>query len=106
MTLHSPDGNVLVMAETARPARWWELPENEQRQGNQGRLALVAGRNIGITCPKCKNQPVVYNGNYFCDNYPPLDRVSTAGHCDWALAHPARSKRDRAVCDLIGIDYN
>jgi hypothetical protein len=89
---------------TTHLARWWELPEADQRQGRQGTLAFVAGRTTGITCPKCKDQPVVYNGNYFCDGYPPLE--GGPGTCDWALAHPSTSKRDREVCDLIGIDYD
>jgi hypothetical protein len=95
------------MSTTARLARWWEVPEDQQRQGNQGRLALAQGSHVGITCPKCGAAPVVYNGNYFCDNYPPLpgEEDLRNGTCDWALAHPAKSKRDRAVCDLIGIDY-
>lgn len=92
------------MSAEARPARWWELPRDQQRQGRQGRLALVAGRTTGVTCPKCGLAPVVYNGNYFCDNWvypgPPGPE-----ECDWALAHPARSARDREVCDLIGTDY-
>lgn len=95
-----------AVSTTARPARWWEDPSTTDRPGRQGRLVSPAGRCTGITCPVCGAAPVVYNGNYFCDNYPPLDRASTAGHCDWALAHPAITKRDRAICDLIGIDYN
>lgn len=76
---------------------WWEIPREQQRQGKQGRLALIKGRDTGITCPKCGLAPVVYNGNYFCDGW--------GDWCDWALAHPARSKRDREICDLIGTDY-
>lgn len=88
---------------TGTGLRWWELPREQQRQGRQGQLALVAGRNIGIDCPKCGSFPVVYNGNYFCDNW---DYPAVQGDCDWALAHPARSRRDREVCDLIGIGYD
>lgn len=91
------------MSTTARPARWWERP-GPHREGRQGRLALVAGRDTGITCPECGVHPVVYNGNYFCDGWvypgPPGE-----GECTWALPHPATRKRDREVCDLIGIDY-
>lgn len=89
---------------TARLARWWEIPQARQRQGAQGALALVQGTKVGIECPECGAAPVVYNGNYFCDNWvypgPPGE-----GECRWALAHPATSKRDREICDLIGIDY-
>ena len=91
------------MAETARLARWWELPWSNQTHVHQGTLAYVQGTAQTIACPKCGQHAVVYNGNYFCDGYPPLEGGS--GTCDWALAHPARSKRDREVCDLIGIDY-
>ena len=88
---------------TARARRWWEVPMERRRQGRQGDLALVKGRDIGIECPKCKAFPVVYNGNYFCDNW---NFPAGPDDCDWALAHPARSRGDRAVCDLIGIDYH
>lgn len=86
---------------TARDARWWEN-EATGGQGAQGRIASPAGRSGQIPCPKCGDFPVVYNGNYFCDNwaYP-----AEQGWCDWALAHPARSQRDREICDLIGIGY-
>lgn len=94
------------MSAKGRPARWWEVPMERQRQGMQGTLALAQGSLVVIDCPKCGEHPVVYNGNYFCDNYTPLHRRPAAGDCDWALAHPARSKRDRAVCDLIGLDYS
>lgn len=50
-----------------------------------------------ILCPSCEAAPVVYSGNYFCDDW---DR------CQWALAHPAVSKADRRICDRIGVDYN
>lgn len=86
---------------TAPYTRWWERPRTRGRQGD---LAKQAGSDLLIECPKCKEVPVVYNGNYFCDNW----RSEWNGKkwlCDWALAHPARSKRDRAVCDLLGIDY-
>ena len=92
-----------MAAVTARPARWWERP-GPHPEGRQGRLVLVAGRDTGITCPECKVHPVVYNGNYFCDGwvYPgPLGE----GECTWALPHPATRKRDREICDLIGVDY-
>jgi hypothetical protein len=77
--------------------RWWEILSEKQREGKQGRLALVKGRNAGIACPKCGLAPVVYNGNYFCDNW--------GDECNWALPHPATSKSDREICDLIGTDY-
>lgn len=88
---------------TARPARWWET-DTPAREGRQGRIASPAGRSGGITCPECGAAPVVYNGNYFCDNWvfpgPPGE-----GECVWALAHPATTRRDREFCDLVGIDY-
>lgn len=74
--------------------KWWELP---RARGKQGDIAKSQEAHEPIPCPKCKAQPVVYNGNYFCDGW--------GDTCDWALAHPANSKRDRAVCDLIGTDY-
>lgn len=94
------------MSTTARPARWWEFPEGEQQRGHQGSIVFPAGHSGGfIPCPACNAYPVVYNGNYFCDGWvfpgPP-----GPGQCEWALAHPATSKRDREICDLIGIDYN
>lgn len=93
------------MSQAARPARWWEVPRDEQPEGKQGWLARAAGSLVGITCPKCRVAPVVYNGNYFCDNWTwPL--TTGDNECDWALAHPATTKRDREVCDLIGVDYS
>lgn len=90
----------------ARLARWWE--NSTPARGRQGDITSPAGRTGRILCPKCKNYPVVYNGNYFCDDYhaPALSPDGQGGSCDWALAHPAESKRDRAICDLIGIDYD
>jgi hypothetical protein len=76
---------------------WWKKPSFE---GRQGRIATVRGSDERIACPKCGQYPVVYNGNYFCDNHG-----SNAGDCDWALAHPARTEHDKAVCILIGIDF-
>jgi len=86
-----------------RHRRWWEVPADQQRQGRQGRLALAKGRDVEISCPECGEFPIVYSGNYFCDNwnYPVND-----GDCSWALPHPAVKKRDREICDLIGIDYD
>ena len=48
------------------------------------------------SCPRCGSQ-VVYNGNYFCENW--------SYDCAWALPHPARSAADRRVCDVVGVDY-
>jgi hypothetical protein len=92
------------VSATARPARWWELPWDEQTHVTQGTLAYVQGTTQTITCPQCGQRPVVYNGNYFCDGYAPLEG-GDPGTCDWALAHPATTRRDREVCDLIGIDH-
>lgn len=78
---------------------WWKKP---RARGRQGDIATIRGSDERIPCPKCGEHPIVYNGNYFCDNwnYPagPTD-------CDWALAHPARSERDKAVCVLLGTDF-
>lgn len=94
------------MSGSVRPARWWEIPERRQRSGDQGTLALAQGSLVGIECPVCKSAPVVYNGNYFCDNWVfPGPPERSKGECDWALAHPATTRQDRAICDLIGIDY-
>lgn len=84
---------------TSKSVRWWDKP---RAWGRQGSIVTVKGSDTVITCPKCKT-PVVYNGNYFCDNwaYRP-----GPGECSWALRHPARSRRDREICDLIGIDYS
>lgn len=92
------------MSETARPARWWELPWSQQKHVRQGTLAFQQGTTTAITCPECGAAPVVYNGNYFCDNWT-FPFSGADGECDWALAHPATTKRDREICDLIGIDY-
>jgi hypothetical protein len=70
-------------------------------------LALAQGNMAGVTCPVCDSAPVVYNGNYFCDAWVfPGPPDPALGECDWALAHPATTRRDRAICDLIGIDYH
>jgi hypothetical protein len=94
------------VSTTARPARWWEkdgpLPE-----GRQGRLVSPAGRSGTVTCPACGNNPVVYNGNYFCDGWVfPGPARQEEGECEWALAHPATTRRDREFCDLVGLDYH
>lgn len=91
------------MATTSRPARWWEHPETADIRGCQGKVVSPQGRSGVILCPFCGAGPVVYNGNYFCDNwaYP-----AGPDDCTWALAHPAKLKRDRDICDLIGIDYH
>jgi hypothetical protein len=93
------------VSQSSRPAHWWEIPREQQREGRQGRLAHARGSLVGIDCPKCGAAPVVYNGNYFCDNWT-FPFSSADGECDWALAHPATTKRDQAICDLLGIDYS
>ena len=80
---------------SARPQFWYEKPDKE---GRNGRIVSVKGRDVPVQCPACGVMPVVYNGNYFCDGW--------GDTCSWALAHPARSRRDRYVCDLIGTDYS
>ena len=87
----------VVRVSKTRAARWWEQPDGVNN-GKQGRIASPKGRGGKIPCPKCGVFPVVYNGNYFCDDW--------GGECDWALPHPALSKRDREFCDLVGIDYD
>lgn len=95
------------MSTTARPARWWEHPLTAGRPGRQGRLVSPTGRSGGVTCPECGQNPVVYNGNYFCDGWVfPGPARREEGECEWALAHPATTKQDRAFCDLVGLDYH
>lgn len=74
-------------------------------KGMQGRVIFKRGTGEVVLCPKCKRYPVVYNGNYFCDGFG-YSGGHSADECTWALPHPVRSKRDRDVCDLIGIDYH
>jgi len=59
-------------------------------------------------CPKCYKR-VLYNGNYFCEDWgytSAYDGQHYGGPCDWALGHPARSKKDRAFCDRQHLDYH
>lgn len=86
---HLRSGGLLV------EIRWWQQPRSRGRQGD---FALIKGRDVRIICPGCWDDYIVYNGNYFCDSY--------GERCDWALPHPARKDADRAVCDLIGVDYD
>lgn len=74
---------------------WWKRERIFAKQGD-----MVSAKDTGnfLICPQCGNAPVVYNGNYFCDNW--------SGGCDWALAHPALTTQDRRICDLIGIAYD
>jgi hypothetical protein len=67
-------------------------------KGVQGDRVRYLGSDAFILCPKCGQDWVVYNGNYFCDQW--------GENCDWALAHPAVTKKDRKFCDEVGIDYN
>jgi len=76
------------------PTKWGERPS---AQGKQGAIVSVKGTDQRIVCPACGDAPIVYNGNYFCDDW--------GGECDWALPHPATRRRDRDICDLLGIDY-
>lgn len=71
------------------------------RQGRKGWLATVAGTSTGVGCPKCHEYPVVYNGNYFCDNW---NHPAGPGDCDWAMTSPPTGKRDREIATLIGLD--
>jgi len=65
-----------------------------------GEWLAHAGGNLapGVRCPACGDR-VVYNGNYFCENWE-------SGTCTWALPHPATHRSDRAVCEQIGIGYD
>ena len=36
---------------------------------------------VGQTCPRCRRETVVYNGNYFCTL------------CDWAMGEAGRPRR-------------
>lgn len=93
----TPGRNLLGRALEAR--REVLRREMQPRQnGNQGRKVYVPNSNVILVCPKCEAAPVVYNGNYFCD-----DRDV---RCDWGLAHPAVTERDRAVCDILNLDYS
>jgi hypothetical protein len=93
------------VSATVRPARWWEA-DGPIPEGRQGRLASPAGRSGTITCPECGQNLVVYNGNYFCEGWVwPGPAVREQGECEWALAHPSTSRRERENCDQIGIDY-
>ena len=78
--------------------RWWKKP---RKWGRQGWIAAVAGADEHIACPQCGVHPVVYNGNYFCDNW---NHPVGPNDCGWAMGSPARSERDRAVCVLLGIN--
>lgn len=56
------------------------------------------GWSTDARCPRCGRE-VVYNGNYFCEDFD-------AGGCRWALEHPATDPGDRRVCDVVGITYD
>jgi ssDNA-binding Zn-finger/Zn-ribbon topoisomerase 1 len=82
--------------------KWWE--STDLLNGSQGVIVSPQGQPlVMIPCPKCGRRPVVYNGNYFCDGYPDLE--TRKGTCNWAMSHPVRKKREREICDLLGIDY-
>jgi hypothetical protein len=58
-------------------------------------------------CPSCGKQ-VLYNGNYFCEDWGYTssdDGTRRLGPCDWALGHPATSKKDREFCRRQHLDY-
>lgn len=56
------------------------------------------GWSTAARCPRCGRQ-VVYNGNYFCEDFD-------VDGCRWALEHPATDPGDRRVCDVVGITYD
>jgi len=58
-----------------------------------------------VCCPQCGKR-VIYNGNYFCEDWGYVHKRSRmGGNCSWALQHPATSAADRAICDALGINY-
>jgi hypothetical protein len=77
------------------------------RQGQQGRIISPPGQSEGyVSCPVCRQNPVVYNGNYFCDGWVfPGPADPDMGECQWALAHPATTEIDKKFCDLMGMGY-
>lgn len=88
--------------------KWWELP----------RQTIYSLYNSGdlvpdVVCPECQSR-VLYNGNYFCEDWGMEHRVfkngktygeRVGGPCDWALAVPAETKADKEICDKLGLDY-
>ena len=40
---------------------------------------------LGVSCPKCRQQEVVYNGNYWCM------------HCSWVM--PENGKHNKAIIE-------
>lgn len=72
---------------------------HESTIGNSGTVAA------DVSCPLC-GQRVIYNGNYFCEDWGFVHNGKrTGGDCDWALPHPAVNDSDRAICDALGTDY-
>lgn len=65
-------------------------------EGKQGQYGLDS-KGEKILCPECKDNYIVYNGNYFCDSF--------FFGCNWGLPHPVIKERDKRICDLLGIDY-
>lgn len=60
-----------------------------------------------VMCPKC-GDVIVYNGNFFCNSRDAIeydkarnDVFLSEGTCDWALPHPAVSKKDRGIVDEL-----
>jgi len=78
------------MIDQSPTVHWWEKGDRRSRRRELGDLVPEAG-----PCP-LDGARIVYNGNYFCENW---------GACNWALAHPARSRADREICTRLGITY-
>jgi hypothetical protein len=57
----------------------------------------------GVVCPEC-GEWVLYNGNYFCSEWSFITSPEWTD-CHWALAHPALTKADKAICDALGLDH-
>jgi hypothetical protein len=57
---------------------------------------MITGDDLvrGVTCPRCKRESVVYNGNYFCEHTG----------CGWAMSERARG-RAKVVHDKIVKTY-
>lgn len=54
------------------------------------------GTPTGHECPKKCGGKVVYNGNYFCENWT-YPKPKLPGECDWALPHPQTLRRDQEM---------
>lgn len=51
-------------------------------------LAEYGDLVMNTVCPKCRKYGVVYNGNYFCENY---------AECGWAMSENPTGRRTAAL---------